>query len=191
MDARYALYESALDAVNAYVSEPDEERLAAARESCTEIAARLNGLPVAQSDLSDMDREDLAGLGLSLADYRVPFENEAASRAQCAENLNTLLGRMDARPADAGALKQTLKLFRDVNVIFRQADWLYLNDLFCAFDEPALDAFRGGFLTTLPALTADGLPWDADAAVVEAKLDKLMSDAEPELTAYNIIIHNS
>ena len=184
MDRRYALYEDALDAVSAYVASPGAATLAAAGQSCSDAIAGIGALPDVTSGLTDGDREALVNIGLNLADYGVPFEYEASFRADYIDRLNAFSRYLGEEPVDLEMVGRMIRLHIRMDDVFRQTDYIGLNMVFCAFSGPEIDVFRDEFLPTLKALSADGLPWDTDAAALEAKANKLLDDVEADIDAY-------
>lgn len=184
MDQRYTLIQTALDAAVWFLDNPSEENRAEARKSCVDSISALSSFTSAESGLSKEEQRSLVKLGLNLADYQVPFEMEAYSRASSVTDLSVLLCQLENEPVAMEAFGQSLKLLRRNNAVFRQVDYLCLNELFCQFQGGDIDAFKEEFLPSLETLSSDGLPWDTDSSALEARANMLMDSAEADLEAY-------
>jgi hypothetical protein len=100
------------------------------------------------------------------------------------QNLEIISEYLDKAPIQDEELKQILQMFIDVNDVYRKVDYLCINELFCQFTGKEIDSFSDEFLTSLSGLGADGLPWETDRVVLEAKANKLMNDADQSLMSY-------
>lgn len=185
MNERFSIYEKALDSVNAYIAAPTAGNLQSARAICNQAIGKIAELPVAALSLSDSDLKKIMDMGLNTADYRVPFDYQNYYKNQDIQTLTFIAYYLNQAPA----LNDVLKYFINFNINYqtmnRKVEYLCVNELFCKFSGNEIDSFKNNFLLSLTVFSADRLPWDIDSAALEAKVNKLLSDAEADTDSYS------
>jgi hypothetical protein len=184
MDQRYLLYTEALEAVQIYVEDPNEATLTTAKQTCSDATTKLTNLPLPELHLEEQLEADMIDIGIRIEDYKVPIEYEEYYRQECNQNLSILILYLDQAPEMNDSLEQLVKLQAEVKAVSRKVDYLCINELFCQFSEKEINDFKDTFLPSLSALSVDGLPWETDSAVLEAKATTLMNDADETMMQY-------
>ena len=185
MNERFSIYEKALDSVNVYIVAPTAGNLQSARTTCNQAIGKIAELPVATLSLSDSDLKKIMDMGLNTADYRVPFDYQNYYKNENIQTLTFIAYYLNQAPA----LNDVLKYFINFNINYqtmnRKVEYLCVNELFCKFSGNEIDSFKNNFLLSLTVFSADRLPWDIDSAALEAKVNKLLSDAEADTDSYS------
>jgi hypothetical protein len=187
MDERFFIYESALDNVSRYVSEPSDEKLKIAKITCIKAIGDIAEQPSASMELDEEVLKNMMDIGINTADFRVPFEYADYYKNENIRTLTLLLDYLNMAPEE----NETLSYITDLNIkyqtINRKVEYICINELFCGFGGKTIDDFKT-FLSGLSSLGADKLPWETDSAALEAKADKLLLDAEKDIDAYALMI---
>lgn len=188
MNERFTIYENALDTVRAYTTDTTAEKLKKARTSCTEAIGKIAELPAVPLKLNDADLKKMMDIGLNTSDYRVPFDYTDYYKNENIQTLTFILYYLNHAPALNDVLKYVVNFNIDYQTMNRKVEYLCINELFCKFSGSEIDKFKNEFLPSLKSLSADKLPWDTDSASLEAKANKLLSDAEASTDDYSKFI---
>jgi hypothetical protein len=185
MNDRFTIYERALESVNSYIASPTEENLKNARANCAEAIGKITELPVAALNLDDSDMKKIMNTGINTEDYRVPFSYGNYYKNENIQTLTFILYYLNQAPELNDVLKYVVNFNINYQAINRKVEYLCINELFCKFSGNEIDSFKDEFLPSLTALSADKLPWETDSSVLEAKANKLLSNAESDIDAYS------
>jgi hypothetical protein len=183
MDERFFVYEGALDNVSRYLAEPTDEKLKSAKIACIKAIGNIAEQPSAHMELSDEVLKNMIEIGINTADFRVPFEYADYYKNENIMTLTLILDYLNMAPAENNTLSYITDLNIKYQAVNRKVEYICINELFCGFSGKTTDDFAA-FLSGLPSLGADKLPWETDSAVLEAKADKLLSDSEKDIDAY-------
>lgn len=185
MDERYAIYENALACVNAYIATPTVENLENARNTCAKAIGRIAELQDTPLGLSDADLKKMMDMGLNTEDYKVPFNYSNYYKNENIQTLTFIIYYLNQAPALDDVLKYVVDFNINYQTMNRKVEYLCVNELFCKFSGNEIDSFKNEFLPSLKAFSGDKLPWDTNSAALEAKANKLLSDAESDIGNYS------
>lgn len=185
MDERFLIYENALDSVNDYITSPTAESLNNARTTCIKAIGKIAELPDISLSLKDEDLKKMMDIGLNTSDYCVPFDYSNYYKNENIQTLTFILYYLNQAPELNDVLKFVVNFNIDYQAMNRRVEYLCVNELFCKFSGNEIDSFKNEFLPSLKAFSSDKLPWDTDSAALEAKANKLLSDAESDIDDYS------
>jgi hypothetical protein len=185
MDERFAIYENALDSVNAYIASPTAENLKNARTTCAKAIGNIAELQDTPLGFGDADLKKMMDIGLNTEDYRVPFNYSDYYKNENIQTLTFIIYYLNQAPALNNVLKYVVKFNIDYQTINRKVEYLCVNELFCKFSGNEIEGFKNEFLPSLKVFSGDKLPWDTDSGALEAKANKLLSDAESDIDDYS------
>ena len=184
MDKRFELYENALLSIEEYLAAPGEDALEMAISICENAIVEIEGLTLPHSALTDEQRIALVKLGMNMGDYDALFQYTGYHNDINIETLTMLLRYLSQSPEQDDTLAYIVDFNNRYLIMDRMLEFLGLNALLYGFDSPELESFREGFLTGLLTLCADGLPWETELDVIEAKAEYWFSELEDEIDAY-------
>lgn len=185
MDERFAIYENALACVNAYIATPTVENLENARNTCAKAIGKIAELQDTPLGLSDADLKKMVDMGLNTEDYKVPFNYTNYYKNENIQTLTFIIYYLNQAPALDDVLKYVVSFNINYQTMNRKVEYLCVNELFCKFSGNEIDSFKNEFLPSLKAFSGDKLPWDTNSAALEAKVNKLFSDAESDIGNYS------
>lgn len=185
MDERFGIYENALDSVNAYIAAPTDEKLKNARTTCAKAIGKIAELPDTPLSLKDTDLKKMMDIGLNTEDYRIPFNYTNYYKNENLQTLTFITYYLNQAPALNDVLKYVISFNIDYQTINRKVEYLCVNELFCKFSGNEIEDFKKEFLPSLKVFSSDKLPWDTESAALEAKANKLLSDAEVDIDDYS------
>lgn len=185
MDERFETYENALDSVNEYIADPTDEKLKNARNTCAKAIGKIAQLPDTPLNLKDTDLKKMVDIGLNTEDYRIPFSYTNYYKNENLKTLTFITYYLNQAPALNDVLKYVVSFNIDYQAVNRKVEYLCVNELFCKFSGNEIENFKNEFLPSLKAFSSDRLPWDTESTALEAKANKLLSDAESDIDDYS------
>ena len=188
MDERFSLYENALAAIGAYIENPGDETLDAAKSACMDTLSGIEALVPRESALTEGERGGLIALGINMADYDALFQYADYHKQANIETLTLLSRYLSQAPSLNDMLGHTVDFNVSLHALDRKLEFIGLNHLLCEQSGEVLETFKSGFLPSLTAFAADGLPWETDKDVLEARVGFLFSEIEDEIDDYAAII---
>ena len=173
LDRQFSIYENALAEASKYVANTTDETLDSAKKACTEAIDELRSLPAPDSTLTEDERNTFAELGLNMTYYDTAFQSTDDVINKNIKTLTVISSYLSKAPELNGTLEHIVKFSILNQAMDRKLRFIWLNALFYNFDNQDIKDFKTGILSDLTKLSADGLPWETDISVLEAKVSYL------------------
>lgn len=184
MDLRNKFFENALEEIGKYLKDLSETTRVRAVDTCNDSINALLELKVIKPDLTEEDLQYFFNRKIDAADYCAPFDSFQSFLRSDVDSLCTMREYLRQQPQTETVLCQTYQTNCQSHLLSKQIDYLSLNHF--VIESRLTEEETTGFRNMLDSLStfAHIAVWEADLAMLNAKLEKTFQDYEITVSQY-------